>query len=660
MSFKKDGIVAIKEAAANITPSEKNRIRVAYASFVAALGSRGISIKLTSGTNEAWHDPDNKVIGLPQLPMSLFGLGVGYAIHEQGHAVHTDSVILSNPIDHSVYPNIGKILGNKSIRESKKVHGIWNALEDVWMENAQCDQFKGARKYIGEMLEYFFDATVPKMPKDPLSDYQIFHNFVLIYGRSQYQLHCLFLKQSGRFWRDQLRERFPSASLIESALVDIDHCRSTSEALCILDVIFGYVMDDIGEDEAKSETSDSQDGSNSSAEKSSEDSDGSDSGSSKDDSGDESDDDADGSDSDSSKGDSGDESDDDADGSDSDSSKGDSGDESDDGADGSDSDSSKGDSGDESDSNARGGDDAGSGSGSEPDPADDLFGEEEAISDLGEVVSKALEEAPEPDADDAVDIQSITNTPFQAGKPLSVISDIKLDGDLVDDLMSAVAPIVLADETRSRKLASSGSTLDRRFVSRYVQGSEHLYARRGSVEPASPMVVWLNDDSGSMSTGIRSDLAAWRSALAFREALRVHGVGCGLSSFPHFGSAVHVVCTPSEEQPTEELLPYIPRCGGGTPIWEAITATALQMSTWDEGFEKDRILIVTTDGKSIRRCSDTLSLVQDLGVKIFGVGVGVSVSHLFDRSVNLDKSLTNVEVVITELAEEIIIAKYET
>lgn len=86
---------------------------------------------------------DNEsMVNLPALPMGVEidersqKIIRGYADHESGHLRHTDKEVL--------------VKNEKLMKANPKLHQVWNALEDVWLERRVIEEYPGAMENIRE------------------------------------------------------------------------------------------------------------------------------------------------------------------------------------------------------------------------------------------------------------------------------------------------------------------------------------------------------------------------------------------------------------------------------------------------------------------------------------------------------------------------------
>lgn len=100
---------------------------------------------------------DHQTIKLPALPLGVEideqsrKIIRGYADHEAGHLRHTDRAVLDK--------------NEKEMRANPRLHKVWNALEDVWLERRVIAEYPGSLENIRETATAVDEACMRNYPE---------------------------------------------------------------------------------------------------------------------------------------------------------------------------------------------------------------------------------------------------------------------------------------------------------------------------------------------------------------------------------------------------------------------------------------------------------------------------------------------------------------
>lgn len=118
-----------------------------------AVFGRKTEIRVVFQGESAFTDNET-MINLPALPMGVEiseksqKIIRGYGDHEAGHLRHTDKKVLEQ--------------NDKLMRANPKLHQIWNALEDVWLERRVIEEYPGAVENIRETATAVDEAALKR------------------------------------------------------------------------------------------------------------------------------------------------------------------------------------------------------------------------------------------------------------------------------------------------------------------------------------------------------------------------------------------------------------------------------------------------------------------------------------------------------------------
>ena len=135
-------------------------IRSAVSNFVRILTRRAIPVYFCNS-------PDSFNLGGKQIYISAkitnkhdFDVAVGIALHEAAHTLLTDFDVIKRAYQ-NVPPNIYKLSDAKDIRRAsmeKFIHGIWNVIEDRYVDTYVFNEAPGYRGYYAAMYEELWNS----------------------------------------------------------------------------------------------------------------------------------------------------------------------------------------------------------------------------------------------------------------------------------------------------------------------------------------------------------------------------------------------------------------------------------------------------------------------------------------------------------------------
>ena len=224
--------------------------------------------------------------------------------------------------------------------------------------------------------------------------------------------------------------------------------------------------------------------------------------------------------------------------------------------------------------------------------------------------------------------------------------------DLIDKVMgesgkirASLQGLVQSSQSVRNQTKRSGNRVVGNKLYRLAQGDARIFAKDARRQRPNTAFHMLADFSGSMDRKLDPDHPdrqlvhiALEASVALALALEgIPGVNPAITRFP-FGDTDNVVeLLKHGEKVRQNASVFMPIAdGAGTPLHKALWyAAASVLSTREER----KIIMVLTDGAPdsvdatrsiIRRCEAT-------GIELVGVGIGFDTSHLFDRSIVVNK-----------------------
>ena len=169
-NFIEEGLDSSKGLVFNIDIIRLSSIRNAISNFVRILTRKAIPVYFCNS-------PDSFNLGGKQIYISAkitnkhdFDVAVGLALHEAAHTLLTDFDVIKRAYQ-NVPPNIYKLSDAKNIRRAsmeKFIHGIWNVIEDRYVDTYVFNEAPGYRGYYAAMYEQFWNS--PEIDALLLSD----------------------------------------------------------------------------------------------------------------------------------------------------------------------------------------------------------------------------------------------------------------------------------------------------------------------------------------------------------------------------------------------------------------------------------------------------------------------------------------------------------
>jgi len=207
--------------------------------------------------------------------------------------------------------------------------------------------------------------------------------------------------------------------------------------------------------------------------------------------------------------------------------------------------------------------------------------------------------------------------------------------------------------------------VDGHRLSRIAAGDARVFLRHARQIAPNTAVHLLVDRSPSMSApvihegvtlGRRIDLA-WEAAIALALALEgISGVNPAVTAFPgQHGESDSVFRVLGHGARVRQRAGYF-GCGteGGTPLAESLWYAASQLIGCRE---PRKIILALTDGEPDDEAAarDILSRCGASGVEVVGIGLGIEVDHLFERSITI-LQMAELRSRLFELSRDLLIA----
>jgi len=205
----------------------------------------------------------------------------------------------------------------------------------------------------------------------------------------------------------------------------------------------------------------------------------------------------------------------------------------------------------------------------------------------------------------------------------------------------------LVQSSRLRKPVRkrAGNRVDGHRLSRIAAGDAHVFLRHARQIAPNTAVHLLVDRSPSMSPpvvhqGVTLDRRinmAWEAAIALALALEgISGVNLAVTAFPgRDGESDSVFRVLGHGARVRQRAGYF-GCGteGGTPLAEGLWYAASQLLGCRE---LRKIILALTDGEPDDESAarDILSRCGASGIEVVGIGLGIEIGHLFERSITI-------------------------
>jgi cobalamin biosynthesis protein CobT len=225
----------------------------------------------------------------------------------------------------------------------------------------------------------------------------------------------------------------------------------------------------------------------------------------------------------------------------------------------------------------------------------------------------------------------------------------------------------LVQSSRLRKpvYKRAGNRLDGHRLFRIASGDARVFMRHARQIAPNTAVHLLVDRSPSMSApvmhrgmvlGRRIDLA-WEASIALALALEgISGVNPAVTAFPgQHGESDSVFRVLGHGARVRQRAGYF-GCGtdGGTPLAEGLWYAASRLIGCQE---PRKIILALTDGEpdDDAAARDILSRCGASGIEVVGIGLGIEVGHLFERSITI-REMSELRSRLFELSRELLIA----
>ena len=192
-----------------------------------AVFGRKNEIRVVFEGERAFTDNES-MINLPALPMGVEideksrKIIRGYSDHEAGHLRHTDKEVLKK--------------NEKLMRANPKLHQIWNALEDVWLERRVIEEYPGAMENIRETATAVDETALKRFkPEDEVwqDDKFVGPAAITWEGRKDYG------HESGKQCLERVSEKVRAHSQVW--VQALDACKTTDDVMELAKWVHGQL-----------------------------------------------------------------------------------------------------------------------------------------------------------------------------------------------------------------------------------------------------------------------------------------------------------------------------------------------------------------------------------------------------------------------------------
>ena len=208
-----------------------------------------------------------------------------------------------------------------------------------------------------------------------------------------------------------------------------------------------------------------------------------------------------------------------------------------------------------------------------------------------------------------------------------------------------LARLLMSQESKRNEGGYSSGRIDRRRLSQLVAGNQNIFARTEDVRTSETRLMLAVDGSSSMRSintmsavhvvndalgraGVKYDVTEW-GGLSLGGGRDVMGELPWIVTHKHSHENYRKLQTTLNFQPV----------GGDTPSYAALMTYANMMSSWHE---PRKILLMLTDGepngnnRERDMCSTLVKEMEAIGIEVIGIGIGIDVSEMFEKSVLTD------------------------
>ena len=208
-----------------------------------------------------------------------------------------------------------------------------------------------------------------------------------------------------------------------------------------------------------------------------------------------------------------------------------------------------------------------------------------------------------------------------------------------------LARLLMSQESKRNEGGYSSGRIDRRRLSQLVAGNQNIFARTEDVRTSETRLMLAVDGSSSMRShyttsavhvvndalgraGVKYDVSEWGG-------LSLGGGRDVMGDLPWIVTHKHSHENYRKLQTTLNFQPV----GGDTPSYAALMTYANMMSSWHE---PRKILLMLTDGepngnnRERDMCSTLVKEMEAIGIEVIGIGIGIDVSEMFEKSVLTD------------------------
>jgi cobaltochelatase CobT len=233
-------------------------------------------------------------------------------------------------------------------------------------------------------------------------------------------------------------------------------------------------------------------------------------------------------------------------------------------------------------------------------------------------------------------------------------------------LRASLQGLVQSSRLRRPMYKRAGNRVEGNRLFRIVAGDARVFVRRSHQSAPNTAMHLLVDRSPSMNgrvtddrgntVGSRIDLA-WEASIALSLALEgIPGVNPAVTAFPgRNGAGDRIFRVQDHGQRTRQRAAYFGfGTDGGTPLAEGLWYAASRLLACQE---PRKILLALTDGEPDDRdaARDILSRCSTSGIEVVGIGLGIEVGHLFERSITILR-LSELRSRLFELSRDLLIA----
>lgn len=169
-NFIEEGLDPSNGLVFNIDMVRLASIRSAVANFVRILTRKAIPVYFCNAPTSFNLDGNKIYISAKITNKHDFDVAVGLALHEAAHTLLTDFDVIRRAYQ-NIPPNIYKLSDSKNIRRAtmeKFIHGMWNVIEDRYVDTYVFNEAPGYRGYYAAMYEQYWNS--PEVDEWLLSD----------------------------------------------------------------------------------------------------------------------------------------------------------------------------------------------------------------------------------------------------------------------------------------------------------------------------------------------------------------------------------------------------------------------------------------------------------------------------------------------------------